>query len=206
MKRMSAAEGLGLLPIAFFSLLVSFCLLAESPFRLWKEFISEERKVIKNILPMKEDVTDAVVDTSVESSNTSDLVPESFSMMSMIGGSGSGQGSGPAIQGSTGGGISEAALKSSKVERKASVLSRGELAYPLEARRKGISGFVDIRILVGTSGEVQSVQVEKAEPAGVFEKSALTAVRSWKFSPELQQGKVVAGWIRQRIRYDLQTN
>lgn len=166
----------------------------------------EERKVVRNVVPVKEEVAEQAELSPLEPSASSDLAPESFAMSSLIGGSGSALGSGLGGVSGSGNGISAEALKASQSQRRASVLSRGELIYPAEARRKGISGFVDIRILVGSSGQVESVQVEKANPAGVFEKAALSAVRSWKFSPELQEGKVVAGWIRQRIRYDLQSN
>ena len=55
--------------------------------------------------------------------------------------------------------------------------------YPNEALRSGTSGEVLVEITVGTDGSVTSARVLRAEPARVFDREALNAVRRWKYEP-----------------------
>lgn len=64
--------------------------------------------------------------------------------------------------------------------------------YPAEAKAKGIEGVVVVRYGVALDGRVVNARVDSAEPAGVFEKAALTAVRSWRYRPALRDGEPVA--------------
>jgi len=63
--------------------------------------------------------------------------------------------------------------------------------YPRRARSKGVTGKVLLRVLVGTDGKVESVRVIEAEPEGVFEQSAVEAIKSWTFEPGLYKGQPV---------------
>lgn len=55
--------------------------------------------------------------------------------------------------------------------------------YPPEALRSGTSGEVLVEITVGTDGSVTNARVVRANPARVFDREALNAVRRWKFEP-----------------------
>ncbi|KAF1719882.1 energy transducer TonB [Pseudoxanthomonas wuyuanensis] len=55
--------------------------------------------------------------------------------------------------------------------------------YPPEALRSGTSGEVLVEITVGTDGSVTAARVVRANPARVFDREALNAVRRWKFEP-----------------------
>lgn len=55
--------------------------------------------------------------------------------------------------------------------------------YPPDALRSGTSGEVLVEITVGTDGSVTAARVVRANPARVFDREALNAVRRWKFEP-----------------------
>jgi periplasmic protein TonB len=60
--------------------------------------------------------------------------------------------------------------------------------YPPEARAAGIEGYVVVRYDVGVDGRVGNVRVAAADPAGVFDESAVQAVSRWRFSEPLRDG------------------
>lgn len=74
-------------------------------------------------------------------------------------------------------------------------------AYPKAAADAGISGKVVLIIDVAADGTVANVEVEKSEPAGVFDANALAAVRKWLFKPATKDGKPVGGRIRVPIEF-----
>lgn len=62
-------------------------------------------------------------------------------------------------------------------------------AYPAAARADGVEGFVVVGYDVTRDGRVTNARVLRAEPAGVFDDAALSAVRSWVFNAPLVDGK-----------------
>jgi protein TonB len=64
--------------------------------------------------------------------------------------------------------------------------------YPEKARRKGITGNVTISLLVSNTGAVKDTRIVNSQPAGVFEESAINAVRQWRFQPAIYKGAPVA--------------
>ncbi|MGB3394342.1 MAG: TonB family protein [Stenotrophomonas sp.] len=76
-------------------------------------------------------------------------------------------------------------------------------SYPREAFESSISGKVVLIVEVAADGTPTDVQVESAQPQGVFDASAVAAAKQWKFNPALQNGKPVAGKVRVPIWYDL---
>jgi len=69
-------------------------------------------------------------------------------------------------------------------------------AYPPEAARQGIGGEVILQVSVAPDGSLRDVQVERAEPAGVFEQVSLEAARQWRFRPAMRDGSAVEGRVR----------
>lgn len=65
-------------------------------------------------------------------------------------------------------------------------------SYPARARSRNIEGSVTLAVLVREDGGVGDVRVLSAEPQGVFEQSAMAAVRSWRFEPAMYEGAPVA--------------
>lgn len=65
-------------------------------------------------------------------------------------------------------------------------------SYPAEAKAAGIEGEVVVRYDISITGAVENVRVERADPAGVFEEAALSAVRSWRYNPRIREGQAEA--------------
>lgn len=76
--------------------------------------------------------------------------------------------------------------------------------YPLTARRKALTGWVDMQFIVKTDGSVSDPTVVGAEPAGVFEQPATEAVRKWRYRPILRDGQPINQRARVRVRFALQ--
>jgi periplasmic protein TonB len=55
--------------------------------------------------------------------------------------------------------------------------------FPREALRAGQSGEVQVEFTVGTDGSVTDARVVRSEPARVFDREAVSAVRRWRFQP-----------------------
>lgn len=140
------------------------------------------------------------------SSTLQDLAPESFSTPQDLGaGIGFGQGGhGPAIGGGGGFGADSTSLvQKATPDHPPKAVLKSPPDYPSEARSRGVSGFVVVKILVGMSGAIENVAVEESEPSGFFDQAALDAVKRWRFEPALKNGKVVADWTKQRIKFEL---
>ena len=76
--------------------------------------------------------------------------------------------------------------------------------YPAGARERGLSGWVELEFTVNPDGGVSDVNVTAAEPTGVFEQAAMSAVRRWRFEPVRRNGAAVEQRARIRIRFSLQ--
>jgi protein TonB len=59
-----------------------------------------------------------------------------------------------------------------------------EPQYPPSAAAKGIDGFVDVSFTVSALGRVDKPKVTAAEPPGVFEEAALSAISRWRYGAD----------------------
>jgi TonB family protein len=75
--------------------------------------------------------------------------------------------------------------------------------YPDYAITKGITGWVDLEFSVTADGSVKNIVVLAAEPAGVFEPSARTALAHCRYSPITHDGVAVTQRSRIRVRFQL---
>ncbi len=80
---------------------------------------------------------------------------------------------------------------------------RPPLQYPSAARSSGVSGFVDLSLLVSKEGKVAQVKVLDSKPTGTFEEAAIAAVKTWKFNPAIYKGESVSIWVKQKISFNL---
>ncbi len=78
-----------------------------------------------------------------------------------------------------------------QADRGATPLVRVEPRYPTDAARDGISGWVQLAFTIDTTGAVIDVSVIAAEPARVFEREAIRALRRWKYQPKVVDGVAV---------------
>ncbi len=76
--------------------------------------------------------------------------------------------------------------------------------FPLDARQRGIDGWVDLQFLVNTDGSVGDLTIVGAQPVGVFEQAALDAVRHWHYQPVTRAGQAVSQRARVRLRFAMQ--
>ncbi len=60
-----------------------------------------------------------------------------------------------------------------------------------------------LRLYVDAEGGVREVQVQAAEPAGVFEEKAVEAARKWRFEPAVFKGAPVGIWMTLPVRFAL---
>jgi len=145
---------------------------------------------------------------AAEANLLASLAPDSFSNAAQDAGGGVSFGSGgfgPAVGGGGGFGTDASSLVKDKtaINRPPRLAMKGSLEYPSEARQRSISGFVILKILVGSNGSVESLEVEESEPKGIFDQAALKSVKGWKFEPAIVKGQTVAAWTSQRIKFEL---
>lgn len=95
-------------------------------------------------------------------------------------------------------------MTAESVDTKPQPRHRAEPEYPAKARQRGIKGHVVVRVKVNADGRAGSARVVEAKPPGVFEESALAAVKQWEFSPGIYQGSPVDVWVNLPIRFELQ--
>ena len=69
--------------------------------------------------------------------------------------------------------------------------------------RAGITGWVQVEVLVNADGSVRSAKVVDAKPKGMFEAAAMTAVLRWKFKPKVLDGKPVDQRGQCKIEFNL---
>lgn len=75
--------------------------------------------------------------------------------------------------------------------------------YPAAALEAKDSGSVLLRVLVGVDGKPKQIEVERSEPAGVFDQAAIDGARGWEFNPARREGKPVEEWVLVPIRFDI---
>ena len=69
-------------------------------------------------------------------------------------------------------------------------------SYPDRALRRGASGEVLVRVLVGTDGQPQRVEIARSSSHRALDRAALDAVRSWRFQPAMRNGQPVAQTVQ----------
>lgn len=63
--------------------------------------------------------------------------------------------------------------------------------YPRSAAERRIQGWVLLRFTISTVGTVKDAQVVSSQPARVFDRAALQAVRKWRYKPRIVDGAAV---------------
>jgi protein TonB len=73
--------------------------------------------------------------------------------------------------------------------------------YPMEALSKEVGGVVQIEFTVDKNGETRDIHVVNAEPAGVFDRAAISAVKRWRYEPAIVDGAATEVPVRLNIRF-----
>lgn len=64
--------------------------------------------------------------------------------------------------------------------------------YPISAAQSGKEGYVILGFDITEVGNVTNVKVLEANPKRVFNKSAIQAIKKWKYKPKIEEGKPVS--------------
>jgi len=75
--------------------------------------------------------------------------------------------------------------------------------YPRTARRRNVTGSVDVTFTVTAEGEVRDAVVLRSEPGDTFDQAALEAVLEWRFEPVIENGVPVEKRTAVRLAFDL---
>lgn len=76
--------------------------------------------------------------------------------------------------------------------------------YPRSARRRNVTGAVEVSFRVLGNGTVSDVVVANSTPGTTFDKAALDAVAQWRFEPVIENGESVEKVTAVRLSFDLQ--
>jgi protein TonB len=82
------------------------------------------------------------------------------------------------------------------------LLTAVDPVYPEEARRDGISGWVDVELIVGTDGIPHEARIVAADPPVTFDQAALAAVSLYRYEPFERDGRAYERLTRLRISFD----
>jgi protein TonB len=76
--------------------------------------------------------------------------------------------------------------------------------YPLRASERGIEGWVEVEFTISKLGTVKDPTVRNSHPSSIFDRSALKAIRKWKYNPKIEDGEPVERpGVRVRLKFDL---
>lgn len=77
--------------------------------------------------------------------------------------------------------------------------------YPQKAITRNIEGFVDVKFDITVLGTTENISVVRAVPESIFDRSAVNAVKRWRYRPKMEEGQAVAypGMV-QRITFVLE--
>ena len=97
-------------------------------------------------------------------------------------------------------------LNQGGADRDAVPLVRIEPDYPMQARQRGIEGWVVVEFTISTAGTVKDPTVVASEPGTVFDRNAINAVRKWKYNPKMQDGKPVERpGVKVRLDFEMES-
>ncbi|MEE4243788.1 MAG: energy transducer TonB [Kangiellaceae bacterium] len=76
--------------------------------------------------------------------------------------------------------------------------------YPRQAQQRGIEGYVLLEFTVTAQGTVINPKILEAQPQGIFNKSALAAVKKYKYKPRVEDGKAIAvNGVKNKITFKM---
>jgi TonB family protein len=88
----------------------------------------------------------------------------------------------------------------------AKIISREPPRYPGRALKNDVEGWVGLRFKIDTQGVPFAIEVESAEPLGIFDAAAIKSVKKWRFSPARNQDTglpVESAYISTKVQFRL---
>ena len=92
--------------------------------------------------------------------------------------------------------------RAAELDARPQIKTRVMPAFPAVAGLQGISGTVVINVFISEIGKVDDITVSRAEPAGIFEESAITALRVAEFTPAIKNRKAVKSLVVLEITFE----
>lgn len=89
------------------------------------------------------------------------------------------------------------------VDTKPKVIRQMPVTYPSLAKRNGVEGRVVIRVLIGTKGKADKMEVVESEPEGIFDENAMKSLKYWQFRPGIKNGELVSTWVSIPLSFKL---
>mgnify|MGYP001398065267 CR=1 FL=1 len=77
------------------------------------------------------------------------------------------------------------------VQVECQLIGAGRLRYPPKARKFRYTGQVVVGFSVAEDGSVAGAHIADADPPGIFERSALSHIRTWRYKPPQYNGENV---------------
>ena len=90
-----------------------------------------------------------------------------------------------------------------EVNGKPKVVKSVPVVYPVEARKKGITGQVLVRFHLDENGTISHLHIKSAEPPDIFNQNTLAALRQWRFQPAKHNRQTVPVWVELPIEFAL---
>jgi len=81
------------------------------------------------------------------------------------------------------------------------VLLDYDLYYPDEARRQGMEGVVNVRVLVNRGGKTETVVIMKSSGNSLLDSAAVKTAKTFKFSPAMVGEEVMRMWVMVPIEF-----
>ena len=99
-------------------------------------------------------------------------------------------------------GTAEDAIVEARVDQPPVLLTRVEPVYPELARKLRLSGLVVLRAVIGRSGRVEDLSVEKSAGA-LLDAAATSAVEKWMYKPATLSGRPVRVLLTVSVEFSL---
>jgi TonB family protein len=96
----------------------------------------------------------------------------------------------------------EKVFNTAEVDTKARLTDRPMPTYTDTAKAVGVTGAVNLKVLLGSDGRVTLVRVISGLPFGLTER-AIQAAKATKFVPAIKDGKNVSTWVQMEFNFNL---
>ena len=83
-------------------------------------------------------------------------------------------------------------------------LTPPSLSYPLQSKRLRESGQVTLRVLIEANGRPSRIEVQASSGYQRLDDAAVSAMRTARFKPYIENGQPLAVWVQTPIRFDLE--
>lgn len=91
----------------------------------------------------------------------------------------------------------------SEVDSPPKLVRQMPVTYPSTAKRNKVEGRVVARVLIGTKGKAEKMEILESEPEGVFDENVLKSLKYWQFRPGILEGDLVATWVKIPLSFNL---